>query len=490
MSKSNVLSLLLAVALLSTGCGENADNKAAAAATEEVESTGNSGGEEVPKEAGSETDVDASAYAVQQGIEFGTPASFSKDYSVLFIDENNYEEVDNEDFHVIDKGLAEFNFYDIKTWPAEKDGYTTAKLTYALDSTNRSHAPEEWGNVRSWKNLGGIDLFDYYTGKYIPESEKYTVNTTGSEQTEPVETTIDFVDKKWDITSWSEEEAVNNYEGYEYTDDSHYDYTEHFSKVKSIFVTYPDDYDGLSFAVQSAGEAKVDMDLVKSAANNDRDKSIGKDILSVYDEEGIKKDDILFCTMKDAASLKSEEVASAEEATIPAYIERKGLSYQSDISLAEGFCLPYEFYVFDENGDLLGEDKVKPDKRGDMPYSIKSVTAEDQGDGNSKIKIAYNIYRELFVDFIDYEGDFTGFAVYPNIDVYDSETGESIEIKSDEQDNSDWYDWKDDTNIEYRVDYTNNAEFTVPTEKLENTTVCFGARGAQETLRFRLSDLL
>lgn len=490
MKKQSVLGLVLTVALLSA-CGGNTENKATTTATEEVNAAENSGAEETQKETETEESEDATTYAEQKGIEFGTPTSFSKDYSILFVDESNYEEVDNEDFHVIDKGFAEFNFYNVKTWPAEKDGYTTAMLTFTVDSTNKSHAPEEWGNVRSWKNIDGIDLFDYYTGKYIPVSEKYSVNTTGSEQTDPVETEIDFGDKKWDLTSWSEEKAISNWEGYNYTDVSHYDYTENFSKVKYLYVTYPNDYDGLSFAVQSKGEAKVDMDSIKSAANNDRDKYIGKDILSVYEEEGIKKEDILFCSMKDASSLIIEEVASAEDAAayIPTYEEREGLTNYSDSSLTKGFSLPYEFYVFDENGELLGEDKVQAEK-GSVDYEIVDVNSESTGE-DTKVSISYKANKKINVDVANYDGEFTGRVVNPDIEAYYSNNGESIKMNADfAEDNTDWGDWEDDTHISYNVDYTYNAELTIPTDNLDDAVVNFGDRKSLDSIRFKLSDLL
>ena len=491
--KKSITCVLIATMVFLTACnGSTGSDSGASSAKESVVSEVTETVEQTGETENTDSSQDSSVvpYSEQNGLEFGSLSPFSADYSLMFVDNTTYEVIDNDDFHVIDKGDADYIFYDVETWPAEKEGYTTLKLTYSVDCANKTHAPTDFGNISSWINVAEIAAFDYYTGVYIPsyENEK-ALDNTDTAVSGAVETKVGFGDHEWDITAWQEDSDVRYYNGYEFTDDSHTDSTETYSKTQSIYVTYPNDYDGLSFAVQNKGEYHVSTEDIKNAADEGKNKNIGKDILSVFNEDDISVDNVLFLTIKNEDSMKIAKVNSEDDATIPDYAERTGLTAYSDSSLAKGFSLPYVFYVSDENGTLINEDKVQPEK-GNVDYEITDVSTETQGN-DTKVSLSYRVSKKISVDVTNYDGDFNGWAVNPDIEAYYSTTGESIEIKGDySEDNSDWGEWEDDTHTSYNIDYTYKAEFTIPTEKFDDAVVNYGDRKSSDSIRFKLSDIL
>lgn len=492
MKKQSVLGLVLTVALLSA-CGGNTENKATTTATEEVNAAENSGAEETQKETETEKSDNAATFAEQNGIRFGKPSPLSMDYGLIFVDKETYTEADSADFHVIEKGLADYNFYSIRTWPADKEGYTTAKISYSCDFSNESHAPEDWGSVSSFFSTRDLKLFDYYTGDSISLQEPVALagQTT---KTDVIDTKIEYDNNNWNISAW-QEFFYNRFRSInKYTDATHYDYSDDFSSVTSIYVTYPDEYDGLSFGIQVNGEYEVTPEKIKeSGIVSATNENTGKDILTIFEESGASKDDILFCTMKDPESIYEDKVASAEEATIPFYEEREGLTNYNDSSEAECFNLPLKFYIFDDNGELLGEDKAKADKQ-EVTYAVKDVTITGNGQGVTTVGFTYTANQDLTVDMMDYEGDFSGYPILPDIDVYNIYTGESVGINTEVQDNSDFGEWVDDTHISYKVDYTCNVEFELTEEKErpEDIAIVFGNRKSTsgDSVRFKLPYLI
>ena len=475
--KKSISLALIAIMVFMTACNGSVGSGAAADSSKEsVDSEAPENEEKAAEKDNTDSlqSISDVSYAEQNGLEFGSFSPLSKDYLLLFFDNKTYEEVDNEDFHVIDKGKADYNFYDVKAWPADKAGYTTVKMTYAIDCKNRCHAPVEWGNVGRWIQPGDVSMFDYYTGKYIPTSDiQKSTSGSGSRETEAVETTIEFEGKTWSLSAWEEIHDVSYFSNYNYTDENHYDFTGNFSRVCSLFVTYPDDYDGLSFAIETKGEIEKDLAEIKNQIEGVANRYIGKDILSVYDDA--KKEDILFSTMKDGA-VPVEKVGSADDAAIPSYKERNKLVVSPNPKdLEKDFSIMYDFYVFDENGNVL-DDSIVPVNKYGTECSYGAVTQEDLGDGKVKVTIPYHVSGYCTVDVTNCDNDFSGFASFHMMDAFDGITGETIEIGGDYEDNSDWGDWINDNELKYEFNVDARSEIVIPKDKVSDTIVGFGDR--------------
>ncbi|MCR4745510.1 MAG: hypothetical protein K5894_09835 [Lachnospiraceae bacterium] len=193
--------------------------------------------------------------------------------------------------------------------------------------------------------------------------------------------------------------------------------------------------------------------------------------------------------MKEPDSLKIVNVASAEEAEEASYVGSAGIDEYADAASAKNFSIPCKLYVFDGNGEILSEDQVTADGE-DLDCEITDVSTEEDGD-NTKVSVAYKVNKTIGVTFKDYYGDFNGSVINSNIEVYDSVNGSSVVINVDNTEYNDgWTDWKDDSHIDYIVDYTYKAGFTVPTERLETTVINFGDRKASDAVRIKLTDLL
>ncbi len=487
--KKYVLFMLAGIMVFTASCGQTGKNENPPTESVETESEISDSTDEATLEKEESKEDTSEPYAVEKELKFGSFSPLSMDYLLAVYNTETFDEIDDSDFHIVDKGEANYTFYDIKTWPAEKEGYTTAKLTYTVDKAALLYLPEQMENKDVFESIETIKLFDYYTGRYIPDYKNRSLMDVRVDTTmtgENIETEIEYHGMKWDLTSRKESSMYDHTE-YEYADARHCNYTIDRTTSISLYVTYPDDYDGLSFAIRISRDWKYDKENIKKDKESAENEDIGKDILSTF--EDTEKEDILFFTMKDGNSVKAEPVASGEEAEIPSFEERFGITEYADASMAKGFSLPFDFYVFGENEELLGEDMVKSEK-GTADYKIKEVKAENPGD-ETKITISYSVNKTINVSFVNYDGEFSGCENLPVIWGYDSITGGSVIIKEDcVEDNSDWGEWKDDSNISYNIDKTYKAEFTLPTDRIDYTIINFGDPKESDSVRFKLSELL
>ena len=486
--KKKIITLMLAITMISTACGNQAGTAVAPSPESEsqVEETASASTEAV---------TDNSSYAVKNGLEFGTLSDMEHDFSYIFFDTEKREVVDSEDYKIVEKGKGNFKYLGVKTWPSEKEGYTVARISYATDGDVKIHSlfTNENESVRSNSSIGGLTLFDFYTGKVIPTYKTRKV-AYGSEvqEKEEVETEIDYEGNKWDVTAWSEMRHISYMRDINMPDGNHYDADDVFLRIVSLYVIYPDDYDGLSFAFDKYEDIGIDevvADLNKDLDNEENDV-IGKDILSTTERS---KDSYIFCTVKDSDSVKVENYASEEEAGIISYAELYDQDTYNGAGEASSFYLPVKFLYYNGSDELLAGNALEINDPL-AEFKIGSVTSEDQGEGNTKISMDINIAKDMIfassankVDDVYAAGLWFPFGC---VTVYNRNSGAEIEINNNENDKSSWGDWMGDSQVGYNLNYNNTVDFIVPTEELENTTLLFGDRDSSDHIQFKLSELI
>ncbi|MCR4746360.1 MAG: hypothetical protein K5894_14180, partial [Lachnospiraceae bacterium] len=238
------------------------------------------------------------------------------------------EEVDDLDFVVIDKGRADYNFYSADVYPSEEKGYMTLKLTYEIKCSPRVTGLTSRETVSVINDLNRLVPYDYYSGEVI--NTDITNFTEDVRESDPVDTKIDYKGQKIKLTAWYSVTQINGFENVRYLDNGeHFEGNYNFYELISLYVSYPEKYDGLSFALKKSGVSDHDLILAGSFLSLSP-KEISKEILSeifgrdnqadnieILDlyEEGA--DDWLFYTMKTEESVKTERVSSEEDTFIP-----------------------------------------------------------------------------------------------------------------------------------------------------------------------------
>lgn len=493
--KKSIVFILLAAMLFTVSCeSKDAAVPETAAASEETGETEKESAEAVEETAGESGTV---PYAEEKGLRFAKFPELSMDFDLAIFDKDTFEEIDSEDCHIIDKDKADLSFLNLAYWPSEKQGYTTARLTCIADVTFNTHISTD-GDEITYYEFPDVSVFDYYTGKYIPTfEESISANLTGeTDASKETKTLIDYDGNSWELTA-NDEHTYSVYRKLTaFTDQTHGDIETMESVVYSTYVTYPDGYDGLSFAInpKMTYPSTHDKEKMKeSFEGNKKNENIGKDILSVF--EDYSKDDILFCSLKDPGSLTVDHYDSKAEAEeeIPAYLNRKGLTEFNEIDEAKEFSLPSELYLFAEDGKLLTENTARIDSAM-SDYSITGVKTEAADEGETKVTVIYDLKGNVEMHFNpDFYGDYNYQDNSPAAQLFNGKTGVNYNGKYDfPRYDSTWGDWKgpQGADITFKQDHDVTADFTVPTDDLKDMVVLFGDRTTSDHYQFRLSELI
>jgi hypothetical protein len=455
MKKKLITAILLLTVGVMAACGSSegkGDSKEATEATTETESAT----EAVMTE--EKADI---PYAEEQGFTFGKMEPLSLDYLVTIIDGDKNEIKDSKSMYVADKGQADYTFYDVITYPSEKEGYTTAVIPYVCNINPMLHIATNLES-NTYRLVNDIKAFDYYSGQYIP-IKRISDNSNDGENTN-----ISYGDKSWDVNAYCINEAAYNHGIPEYIMENQLEVTEHDSFSCLVFITYPNDYDGLSFCIEgNAKEYDRDAFNRRSAdgyAGFEAD-DVGKSIMDISALSGITKDDIQFYTMKNPDSISAKTGTSADDVNITPFSERIGLVYSDSI---DNVTIPYEFYASAEfSSQLLNENNAEITK-DPMECSIGKVETEDMGDGNTRITLPYRL--KFKVKAVG-EEIYNGWPSFVGFKAFDSKTGVEYPRES-EQEYTDDSEWINDTT--YSGDMSEDAVITVPTEKIDDVCFSFG----------------
>ena len=492
--KMRITAAMLSAMLLFTSCG----SQTGSGGTTETAST--DAGSESSTEAAAEAVSDAASYAKENGIEFTSFSPMSLDYNAFFFEKDTAELVDNDEFRILDQGKMDYNFYSLMTYPAEKEGYTTAKFVYTASADQRIYnktysEDENLDEVLFNIMTRDVGLFDYYTGTIIPSYESMPNHQdTYTGKTDPVSTEIEYEGKKWDLTSWLELSDTSYSNNYTLKDNAHGERDMHYLRLNALYVTYPDGYDGLSFAFDRDGVRTIDEDLenVKKSteAGEKRNENIGKKILDIVEDGSIK--DYIFCTVKDENSVTVEKYASEEDAEYLSFAEVAGLNSYNSALDAASFYLPIQFVFYDTNGNILTGDRVTVNDP-ECEFKLSDIKSEEGIDGNTKISMNIDLNKEFIFEVTDESIDSIDSVVwFPEgiVKVYDEKNGSEAEVTENIQYDSSYGEWTDYTHLPLNFDETHTVEFSVPTDRLEHTAVLFGDRLSDEHMQFKLSELL
>ena len=422
---------------------ENADN----VAEERADDT---------KEVKSETD---DSYATAEGIKFEKLGNLSPDFYAVLVDKN-HNEINDDDNQIMDKE-SEWAF-DVVTYPAEKEGYTTACISILAKS---DFIYKHNSRAESWVICdGSFNLFDRYSGIYISTPDVEDVNGKDYENT-----SVTYKDNDWDLTAnrvvddWVSvkskmilgEDAEEN-EGYQ-------------MGLYKFYATYPSDYDGLAFCISDETSMTID-EIEKVFDESDKEfdpDDVGKKILEASDIKNTGGS-THFYSLNDPDSVTVREASSEEEAGIRnSWHEWLGLEISDN---TEGIELPYSCSFFDGDTNIkLGDNEAKP-RLGKAAYVFGEVIADEDGD-TTKLTIPFEIKMNIMTYA---EGVYMSW-ICEGIDVFDRETGKQYEtsVVEDETD-GEWGDWDDEGYITYAAYEKMTDEVSVPTDKLEDLFFVIG----------------
>lgn len=461
--KSKVVAVVLSMAMvLVTACGSasgdvpEATTEAAENASETVEDT----------EAGSQDAMtENTPYAETQGLTFSKLEPLSLDYTAVIVDKDYNEIKDDPRCFVAEKDIADYSFYDVITYPAEQDGYTTAEISLTMDFDILWHFAT-LDDYRGFYSLSVPQLFDYYSGQYIPTA------ITSSDSAKQQETNLTYDNDTWKVNASREYHETISQGLSEWINSTQYERNDRHLMTETYTVTYPNDYDGLCFTLSKKPWEYDREDAIKY--NSDEyigfdQEDVGKEILDYFDDTS--KEDMLFYTLHDTSSISTKALNSSDEVESDTYTDMIGLQFADNI---DDIKLPYKFFVINGSVGVL-DDSEAPLDLGLATYVIGKVTTEEIGNGETKISFPYQIKYDADIDL----SNSNAFEIEAQQSLYylqsfDMNTGNSYDCEYNEDkriDNSDWGDWDDDGHTSYHEDYNWTAEITIPTEKLDS--VCF-----------------
>lgn len=465
MKKKLITAVLLLTVSLIAACGSSAETGDAKEASTE-------GSTEAATETSETAMVEEKSdlpYAEAQGLSFSKLEPVSLDYTTVIIDADYNEIKDNPRNYVVEKGMADYLFSDVITYPADQEGYTIAEISYSVDVDSLYHR-STLDDFLCHKDINTPAFFDYYSGKYIPEANISNGKGNGEK------TSLTYEDKTWEIEASYTSDVSDAWNLRDYVNNSQYEQGWHNFAMYKITVTYPDDYDGLCF-VLSKKQWEYNSEGAKKHTSDDYigydPENVGKNILDISDYTS--KDDDIFYTMHDSSSVIAKAVKSADDVAPKTYGDTIGLQLTDSI---DDISLPYKFFVINGSAGVLDESEA-PVELGTAKYIIGEVRAEDIGDGNTKITIPYKMKYEADIDMSNsdaYEIENRD-SIY-SLESFDTVTGSnySVEFNDGFVDNSEWGDWGDDNHIVYHGDIEVTSEVTVPTEKLDTVCLIIGNR--------------
>lgn len=468
MKKKLITAVLLLTVSLIAACGSSAETGDAKEASTE-------GSTEAATETSETAMVEEKSdlpYAEAQGLTFSKLEPVSLDYTAVITDGDYYEQENDPNNYVIDKGKADYTFADVITYPAEQEGFTTAEISYSIDYDVSSH----WSSADDYAirmRLSLPNLFDYYSGQYIP-----CVKVSSGKETTLQETDLSYGNETWKVSATQNSNDQGSSVLVDWLNDTQYEVDDHHLSIGTLTVTYPNDYDGLCFILKKS-PIEYNRDSFMEQISDDylgfNQDDIGKKIL-----DDTSKEDLIFYTLHDAKSISAKNVSSADDITSKAYGDIIGLTVADSI---DNISLPYKFFVINGSAGVLDATEA-PANLGTAKYSIGEIKTEDDGDGNTTITIPYQIKYEADIDMSNSDAEeLEGRESCYFVEAFDTVTGDaySAVLSSDDYvDNGEWGDWEDNGHITYHGDIEVVTEVTVPTEKLDTACLIIGDRYGKE----------
>ena len=203
-------------------------------------------------------------YGQKVGLRFSDMTTKVKDKGRVAIYDSNYKRLDiNPDDYLADYSYT-LSVENIAVTDPDKEGNVTYVIKYkSFQEAEFTESPTK--GTFYWKVGGWVyDFSDYYSGKIFSYN-----NLNDYEIGEIRKNQIDWKGKKVDITM-SCETAVDNLENIQYNE-SEQKWYDSYARYTFVFITVPQDYDGLVMSVPK----KYDVDYVDSLEN---DKTIPEDI--------------------------------------------------------------------------------------------------------------------------------------------------------------------------------------------------------------------
>lgn len=339
MKKKTILIMIVSVAVLLSACKGAEQTKPAQATSDEIQSdvSKEEAGEEISKTTAEETAIEDTdtvqeeteeeiPYAEDQGLEYTFSLADCMSYSGKakfnfrsFLLDEDFNEVSDDVFFTED-GFVDY-YGDVKKsiHPAEEDGYRTLVISYGENCTSLVHMSQKGGeNIKHILfETPQLIPFDYYTGEIFPvvfttfSQDENDTSEGESELPEKYETTVSFGDKESKVTTMLKNKTISlkpdeESPAFQFTDESKglYVCPYVYEARHALIITYPEDYDGLCFAMdRNLKEYEYDREEgMKSLEGEGWKDDIGKKIL----EKG-KKDDYCFFTTKIDTSVSATE---------------------------------------------------------------------------------------------------------------------------------------------------------------------------------------
>ena len=272
----NVYVLVLSMAVMLAGCGNNASQAAkvndAIDSAEAVSSEDNqSAGADIQENEAAV--IEETAYFEENGLVFKTDLSYELPFAAGTYDPDELEYKEYTGVAVEPVGQATLTIGDIATAKCDKAGYKAYTIDYSIEGTVRTTVDTyDYDEDYFYEpQMPHIDLADYYSGRLLPY---YATNERDEEGYDYIEK-VSFNNKITEIAYYNLISGYDSEEGEweldESADTSQYEYYDtEVIEYHTIEVRIPENYDGLVLAIDLNGITEYDTSEYHEYQNTER----------------------------------------------------------------------------------------------------------------------------------------------------------------------------------------------------------------------------